>query len=173
MMVCGSTCKHSHCGATKVGLGDAGYTCYRHCIYNFKGHNREDMQADDYLIIPCIFIMMFDFIYNSNEENRLQFKNQSYRWSSCIYGMSRTVKMSPRSDLYSISVKSHTSCRQLVSSAHPFTVRVCRYLYRHRQNRHIGTFFQYRHIGYRQTFLVPILPIFKYRHSEPYRRNIG
>ncbi len=52
-------------------------------------------------------------------------------------------------------------------------LRTCRYLYRHRQYRHIGTFFQYRHIGYRQTFLVPILPIFQYRHLETYRQNIG
>ncbi len=34
-------------------------------------------------------------------------------------------------------------------------LRACRYLYRHRQYRRISTFFQYRHIGYRQTFSTP------------------
>ncbi len=44
-------------------------------------------------------------------------------------------------------------------------IRMCRYLYLHRHYRHIGTFFQYPHIGYRQTFSVPK---FEYRHLEPY-----
>ena len=32
-----------------------------------------------------------------------------------------------------------------------FVLRMCRYLYRHRQYRHINIFFQYRHINYQQT----------------------
>ncbi len=28
-----------------------------HDMNSAKGHNREDMQADDYLTMPCIFIM--------------------------------------------------------------------------------------------------------------------
>ena len=39
-------------------------------------------------------------------------------------------------------------------------LRVCRYLYQHRQYRHIGTFYQYRHNGYRQTFLVSWISAF-------------
>ncbi len=52
-----------------------------------------------------------------------------------------------------------------------FKVRACRYLYRHRQYRRF--FFQYSHIGYRQTFLLPILLILEYRHIKSSKENIG
>ena len=33
------------------------HSCCKVSVNGIKGHNREDMQADDYLTIPCIFIM--------------------------------------------------------------------------------------------------------------------
>ena len=62
--------------------------------------------------------------------------------------------------------------KKILKDGEYFLLRVCWYLYRHRQYRHIGTFSQYRHIGYRQTSLVPILPIFEYRHLENYRQLV-